>query len=537
MSRPAHLREHSTWIERAVDSVFDMFSKKRANLRRHWRSMERDPVYRDAVMLGLRARGYRTANSDDSSAGWSGSHGHPDIDLLDLPTLRSRSREATRDDAIAAGLAKTRELNVIGPELRPQAQTGDKAKNDALELVWAERKDQLDPVNGLCQGAAQRLRLRKLDEDGEIFVVRAVDDAGRLFFEIVEGDRVWSAPQSLSAANGWWVHAGVEKDVNGRPRFYHVHDVAQGAGIRALLPMTREFRRVPVDQCRHVKNVMRPGQTRGVPANHAILNDLRDLDLLLVASMKRTQIAACLAAFLESSDQTGDMFDATAETYGYKLEQSIEPGMIFKLYPGEKITPFVPSFPFPEIEPLIVMVARRIGAARGISWQSVLSDWSQSNYSSARTQLLSDRISYTVDRQQLVDELFNWEWQQVMEHELLMGHPALVEAGVTVEDIPLVQWIAAGWQWVDPEKEGRAVQLKLEIGLTCLRDEAAAVGKDWEDLLRQRLLEEQREKELREELGLTAPAAEPEADGEGDEPEDMDEADERSFALAFREVA
>src|SRR6185503_13148856 len=59
-------------------------------------------------------------------------------------------------------------------------------------------------------------------------------------------------------------------------------------------------------------------------------------------------------------------------------------------------------------------------------------------------------------------------------------------------------WIAPGKGWIDPVKEVQASQLAIETGISTLADEAAANGKDWEEVLEQ----QKRELTKRLELGL-----------------------------------
>ena len=62
-----------------------------------------------------------------------------------------------------------------------------------------------------------------------------------------------------------------------------------------------------------------------------------------------------------------------------------------------------------------------------------------------------------------------------------------------------VKWIGPGRGWVDPVKEAKAAQLRMQIGLSTLEDECAAQGLDWEEVLEQLA----REKAKIVELGLT----------------------------------
>jgi capsid protein len=236
---------------------------------------------------------------------------------------------------------------------------------------------------------------------------------------------------------------------------------------------------------------------------HAILRDLRDLDLLILACLKRMQIAACLAAFIRSDTAWDKMMSTTATTYGYQMDAAIEPGMMWKLYPGESIETLIPNFPMPELQPFIIMLARRIGVALGVDWQTVLRDYGDASYSSARTGVLATRQTFIVLQSWFAKKFLTWQWTKVMEDGRLLGLLKYTTA-ITDADIASVIWIAPGWPWVDPMKDAGAKEKQLAIGLTTLRDEAAALGKDWQDLTDQRLREEIYERDQRIALGLAA---------------------------------
>lgn len=328
---------------------------------------------------------------------------------------------------------------------------------------------------------------------------------------------------------------GVEKDKNGFPVAYwvrkghpvqqHIRTAPLSATILLGFTMSLEdFERVPAEEIRHVKLATRPGQTRGVPFLHAVMQDLRDLDLLILANLKRTQLAACLAVFIESTESIPDLLDVTAQQFGYQMDQDLTPGMIFKLYPGEKVSYLNPNGDQEGLDVFIKTLARRIGTAVGVSWATVLKDWSESNYSSARQQTLDDRPTFDSYRN-LLKPLFAWERQLVLEHALLTGELFSVQ----VRDVQAVEFLSPRQPWIDPEKDAKAIQIQLELGLTTLRDEAAALNRDWEEVLEQQTLEkltkEKMEMEMRESMGLPAPE-------EGEEEEKPAEPTETDKAMS-----
>jgi lambda family phage portal protein len=497
-------------LTRFVDWSVGLVSPRRAVVRQHFRRMERDPEYRDGVFSLLRARGYRAARKGPNKTPWDGGPSSADAEIIPQnPVLRSRARELNRDDAIGSGACETFVREIIGTKLRPQSRAQAELAA-AIEEVWVEREPTLTPSDPMPFGQWQRMVAKKLLEDGEVFVKRAVARPGEpVWFETVEAERVATPGDSYDAIDpSGEIRDGVEKDEDGRVVAFWVNRRHPGDWVQVVEYRKQDFVRVPAEAMRHVKLADRPGQTRGVTFFHAVLQDLRDLDLLMVASLKRVQVAACFALFIKSQQTVPDLLEVTADNYGYQLQEDIVPGGIFKLLPGESIETVTPNFPTPELEPFVIMLARRIGAALGVSWQAILRDWSQSNYSSARTQILADRPTTMILRLLLTEGVFDWIWQTVLEDAQLRGDRRL--RGVTPKDLANVQWIGNARDWIDPLKEAHATQIKLELRVATLRDICAEQGKDWQEQIDQALLEEQYEAQRREELKLpprvTAPA-------------------------------
>ena len=477
-----------TRTERLADFFVGLVSPRRRYLRGHFRRMERDPDYQDQVLTLMRARGYRNSGVGKTQTSWLGGNGSADQEIInDLPGLASKSREINRDDPLGSGIQHSFMTNVVGTGMRPQARTDNPERNREIERLFNAKKNKIFLGDDLTFNEGQRMIFMKALEDGNIFIKKTLKN-GKQWFEVFEMDRLGTPSD---AENKDRITNGIEKDAAGVRVAYWVSD-SNKAG---LLSSTKNYTRVPADQIVHLRfGVSRPGQTMGVPQCHAILQDLRDLDLLLIASLKRVQVAACLSVFLKSAQSTTEIMETTAEEYGYRMDQTLEPGMIFKLYPDEEVQTLIPNFPTPEFEPFIIMLARRIGAALGVAWQIVLKDFGKSNYSSARTDLLESRQTFVTLQQWFVEKLLNWIWAETLRFE----------SGMTIseEELLMVNWIPNGWQWVDPKKEADAMEVKLRAGLTTRRDECAAQGKDWEEVQDQLLLEELREQEKRISKGL-----------------------------------
>jgi len=508
--------ERGTLLERAADAVVGVFSSK-ARARRVHARLCRDPEYRKAAELTLRAMGYarreyKAASSGPSKTPWLGAvAGDADSQISgSAETLRQRHRALYRDDSIGGGVIRLLARNVIGTSLRPQSRITnakgdpDREKSRKVEAVWGELSKRLHPADGWASPAQhQHTVYTSLQTDGDVLIKPAAMAGEPVWLETVEAERI-ATPAGAKVQTGHRISDGVEKDALGRVVAYWVMKTHPGSHAMPALSRSDAFERVPVGSCKLLRRgALRPGQSRAVGVLHACAQDIHDLDLLLLAALKRWQVAACLAVFITSSEDTSDLLEVTAQDFGYQLQQRLEPGMFFKLFPGEQVSTLSPNLPVGELDPLVWIFARRIGASVGVSPQAILHAWAGISYSGARTIFIEDERTYAPERTAFADGLLSWEWEVALTDAKLRGDPRLRD--VTVEEIRQVQWIGDGRKWVDPAKEAAAVQTKLSAGLTTLQIECARLGLDWEDVLRQQAVE----RALMAELGLSqeAPAA------------------------------
>lgn len=535
----------SSRTERWTDRIVSTFRGHRARARRaHDRLLERDENYasaaRMAARMGISVRGMGQGLGENETP-WLGLSDR-DADGDQIPELhvrRRRSRYLEQKDGTAAGLFRLRQRKVVGSGLRLQVRSGDDTVNDAFEEIWKERKDQLFPAEGgLSNVAGQRMIFTRRDVDGDILVLPTVSSPGEpLWFEVVEADRI-STPLDVEKRliKGHSVVEGVEKDALGRTVAFWVARRHPGESI--LGPWRRgkfkrqtrsvaDYVRVPYERGKLFRSrVSRPGQSRGLPLLYAVEEDLHDLDVLLHATLKRAQIAACLTLFITSETELDDFFTEDGgrpheQPWGYDVNQHLRPGEFFRLAPGEKVEAPAAEGLAPDLEPFVWLYAMRIGAAIDLSPHAVLGDRGRINYSGARTVELEDRIIYDLERCDFAAELLDWQARLVWVDAIRRGDPRLAFA--SVEDALTVEtnWIGDARRWVDPMKEGQAIELALRLCLTTLQIEAAALGHDWEALVRQRA----KEKKLLKELDL-ADAEVLQAPNEPNEPEEDDPEDE-----------
>ena len=157
-------------LDRAIGVVAPGWAWKRAKLRL---------VTEAAFKLAK----YQGADRGRLFGHWNPGGGSADADLLpDLATLRERSRDLNRNDAIAAGITATKVANVIGTGIRPQSRVDREqlgleegqadALQKAIEQAWQAWVPWADAENRQDFYELQELIHRQTLENGEVIILR-----------------------------------------------------------------------------------------------------------------------------------------------------------------------------------------------------------------------------------------------------------------------------------------------------------------------------------------------------------------------------
>jgi capsid protein len=163
------------------------------------------------------------------------------------------------------------------------------------------------------------------------------------------------------------------------------------------------------------------------------------------------------------------------------------------LYPGEKITTVNAARPYSNFEVFESAVLRNFSSGTGLSPQQVTQDWSDVNYSSARSSLLEAwktltrrRDDFSMGTAQPILTAFVEEVHDNEDLPLPSGAPDFVEAAPRIPARAGWGLGAAGWIRLQRKKAPFLVWMRtfhpeIEVGEN--------VGEDWEEVLDQRQLE------------------------------------------------
>jgi len=410
--------------------------------------------------------------------------------------LRARSRDLVRRNTWAHAALESYVANAVGTGIKPQSMVQDAALREAIQALWNDWTETADAAGLTDFYGIQSLACRAMLEGGEALIrlrYRRTEDGlpVALQLQVLEPEHL---PVTLNTQtdSGNVIRAGIEFDGLGRRVAYHLYRSHPEDG--ALAPMSGtgglQTVRVNADEIIHLFRPLRPGQIRGEPWLARALVKLNELDQYDDAELVRKKTAAMFAGFitrLGPEDQL--MGEGSADANGVALA-GLEPGTLQILEPGEDVRFSQPADVGGSYSDFLRMQFRAVAAAMGVTYEQLTGDLTQVNYSSIRAGLLEFRRRVeALQHGVIVHQLCRPIWQAWMEQAVLEGAltlPGFARGGrLRRRDYLTCKWIPQGWQWVDPEKEFKAIQLAIRSGLMSRSEAISSFGYDAEDVDRE----------------------------------------------------
>lgn len=450
-------------------------------------------------------RMYSAARSSRLTAGFPGwNNTSADAELAtSLTQLRSRSRQLCRDAGYAKRARTLFTNNVVGGGVGLQAKVdstrGNKrqALNSAIEAAWRawSRAANCHTGGTLHFHELERLACAELFEAGEVLIVlherRVGDSRVPVALELVEAERLadeYTTPGGAVPSN---VRMGVELDDYFRPVAYWIRQTHPG-DIRGNLDGGQRYVRVPAERVLHLKITERFPQTRGVPMMHAAIRKLHDMDEYSAAELTAARMSAIYFATITSD--ADNPLAATLDEAGGDRRLDLEPGVVEKLAPGENLDFHAPNRPNAALDAFMRAMLREVASGLSITYASLSSDFSQTNYSSSRLALLDDRDVWRCFQQFWVrsfrEPLHRFWMTRAVAAGAINGLPA-EQFFADPDRYCEVRWKLRGWSWVDPVKEVQAYKEAVRAGFMTISRviEMTGSGDDFEDFIEQRRAE------------------------------------------------
>lgn len=449
---------------------------------------------------GLEALSAYDAAARDRLQPWAVTSGPAEVtDGPDRDRLRGLARHLERNSDIAQSAIQAILRNVVGTGIKPQARIKQKngefneKLNKKVEEAWkrfSEAKNcDISELSSFYEFT--ELALRRKVVDGEILVKLVSDKSKRIPLRLqgLEAD-AFANYLSLTKPDKYII-SGVEVDQYYRPLGYWIQRTSPD-GLTYLDPI-----RLPADEVLHLFLRTRLTQVRGISELAPVMRRMRETGEYLDAELVAARIAASYALFIKTQYPGEGMARLPKNSKNEPIE-SLEPGKIKYLQPGESIEAASPGRNATTAKDFIEIELRLAGAGLGMSYEEISRDMSKTNYSSARQNHLIDRKTWLPIQSYMIEHFCKPIWKEFIRACVLSGELDIPGYWSEPDMYHVADWIAPGWVWIDPLKDVKGSKEELMAGLDTLQRVCAERGLDWQETLEQMA----REKKLADNLGL-----------------------------------
>lgn len=443
-------------------------------------------------------RNYDAGGFDRRNDGWGATNqAGSATDRAYRDTLRARARDLERNSDIEESIIQAFQRNVVGTGFRLQAKivdasgNNDDALNREIEWYWGEwcraRNCDIQQRQSLSEMLA--MIERRIRVDGGIFVIKTYSNNGPapLALQLKEVDELDSTYTTGQLANGNYIVDGIEVDSVGRHIAYYFRQYTPD-GYATIDPV-----KIPAKRCIYLQKITRPSQVRELTPMAPSISRIRDTNEYIESVSVQARVAACLAILIKKVTPggaglgRGSAVTKSDSATGYG-GQSITPGMILNLQPGEDATTVNPPTIGSSAKDLLTVQQRLAAGGQGLGYETASRDMSQVNYSSARQGLLEDRKCYEPEQKYLIEHFLYEIYTEWLISISLTGKLPFNTAQLLSDKRRYMahEFVAPGWEWIDPLKEATANKIALETGQTTLAQICAEQGQDWRENIDQR---------------------------------------------------
>jgi len=449
-----------------------------------WNRKKAEPDYRPSK---AQKRNFAAAQNRLVFDGWDTSSNSIDSYLrTDLPSMRARSREQTKNNPMLKRAVGLQSKNIVGAKgimIQPKVSRAngelDKRANDAIKAACKDWGDNyFDYAGKLSFIEMQSLWTKTAAIDGEFVAI--IHNTGKYGLQVENVD-----PELLDCTRN-------QKETSGNVTRLGV----EYSGVRVVALWFRTIdewgnysnakqTRIPADRVLHCFINDWPNQSRGIPWSYASLSRLKHIDAFDDSLLTAARAGASKMGFITGGDDD-------EELDGGVPIMDFNPGTITKLGEDEEWQSYDPTYPDSSYAPFAKKAQRDVGAGMDLSYASLSGDMSDVNYSSIRYGGQDERDGFIEKQNWLIRSAIKPIYEMWVRNAVLRGQ---IKIGTYALSRPVTDYYAAAYQgrkWLstDPQKEAKGNALDLENGLTSPQriitargddpDEIAAEIKEWQ---------------------------------------------------------
>lgn len=468
-------------------------------------------AYESASTTGARAKSWRASSAGPNAAA-----------AQNLPLLRSRARDAIRNDPWAKTAIARLVSNTIGNGIQAHPQHPNDAVRKMQKQLWEDSCEEIDADELFDMAGVQTLAARAYFSDGEVLVRRQFRSPSEglavpLQIRLLEGDLL-PMEKNETVPGGGEIVNGVEFNTDGRRVAYHLLQRHPGEYGRASTANTQTVR-VPADEIAHVFLALRPGQVRGVPELSTVLLRLKSLDNFDDAVLFRQEVSNLFAGFITKPPTEpgfpGDPVTGGEMQYdvdGFSPVVSLEPGSMQELAPGEDVKFAEPPGAGTDYGPFMRQQLMAAAASVGMPYEVMTGDLRDVSDRVLRVILNEfrrsiEQIQWNVFIHQFCRRVWRW-WVDAC---ALSGAMPMADYYRRRRDYLRVRWVPQGWPYIHPVQDVTAKRMEIRSGLASRTGAVLSRGDDPEQVDQENAADLARERRL----GIRYDTLEP-VDGAGD---------------------
>lgn len=460
------------------------------------------PVKAAAGQAGLipQAR-YDAAGSGRRLRGWNPPSSGPNRAIESLPVLRNRTRDAERNEWAGASGTRAWTTNLIGTGISARPKTSDDAFKARQSVLWDTWCKVADADSVLDFYGLQTLATRNLVSAGEVFIrlrPRRPEDGlpVPLQIQLLESDMVPMLDVDAwpGMARGNKIRSGIEIDRIGRRVAYWMH--RQHPGDRVSTVDMQQLHRVPAQFVRHMYELLRPGQLRGVSEFAPILAKLRGVGNMDDAVLLRQELANLFTMFVTPASTSTDPtinpvtgLPFTGVNAGGTPLATLEPGISQELSPGQTVEFSDPPDAGANYADFMRQQHLGVAAGPGVPYELLTGDIKD----------VSDRTLRVVINE-FRRRCEQRQWQTIIPMLCQPARDAWADAAALIgafttqeaEEAKQVHWQPQGWAYIHPVQDAQGKRIEVDAGFRSRSSVIAERGDDPEQVDEERRADEAR---------------------------------------------
>jgi lambda family phage portal protein len=445
----------------------------------------------------LQVRRFEGARIDRLTADWHSTEASINQELQsDLNRLRSRGRQLGQNNDYARKFRGMVGNNIIGPggirlQVKVEDAPGkpDRLANDAIEAAWSDWSRACDVTGHMSLRDLCESLVESLPSDGEFLVrmVRGADARNRFNFalQVIDVDRIDTSYNGQHGGNA--VIMGVEVDDYRRPVGLHLFVAHPNDGSRS----GRQRVRIDAGEVLHRFKVERAEQMRGIPWMAPGMLSMHHLGAFKLAALLAAEHGANHYGFFkQGADAAPGPAIGVAETDGDTTIQiaASQPGIYDTLPVGYEFQAHESKYPEAYFGPFVQTTLQRIASGWRVAYHSLANNLEGVSFSSIRSGTLEERDRWMADQEWFIGAFMEPVFQAWLQMALLSDAITMPNGSALpsskIAKFAKHEWQPRRWEWVDPKSDMEAKILSVRAGLMAPQDLSAAMGYDFEDVLK-----------------------------------------------------